>query len=1476
MKKLCYAFFLGISISANGQTVINADLIPQYSVASSSDASQMMTVCRLTLTGLTPGYTYRYASAISGNAAVPLGTMPSGGMFMINDQPGLASADIVGYTNKKSFSGSIIHPGAWNIAATGGYAEFTATGPTYTGWFCAVNDGTAALGSQVYFYVFINDGLGGSSVSQHYRSAQTMIVRDYSSGANGGVAITSTSIASNEQIVALYDNISGTGSPLFITWTENDGISQQWTTWYNTYFATATMSSGKWGGWIPNNSGSGLMSVSYYDGSANVQFRMIDMNNDGQYNGNAVQTRNANSGTTPLQINGLTQVEKISIVRSMELQRDMALNMFSPDGQLELYANLSVKNNSLSLNSNPILDPSAGGYKIICDNSSTLTCAGTNAYTLPAYFTVVKNLNVSNPSGVKLGGNLVVENQLDLSGNFGPGRLDLNNFKLTLNGPPITPANSPGLFVSTGSSTQSTLEFTGNYPGVYIPSGLSDVKNLIVSNPNGVALKAALDIRGDLTFSNNALINNATFSLNIAGNIYGQGGQDLSSTGQVLIDNPTNSTRNIQGTWSVLTCNTPVVLNGDLTCVNTLSINEPFNISDYKLTIKGDWIGDPSFVSGGVTSSIEFARTTPQTIPTTANIYNIGSLIINNNTTVSLNKNASLARSLELLKGTLLDGGNIITLAGDIKGSATIDGAGKIIMTGGASTQYISDANINNLELNNNVGFELNGANTGNTNITKQLNLVNGVLNVKEKGLFFTGSNASPIIRTNGKIQLTKMSSFGLGSKLVKHTGAAYSIPSGLFVLNSTSPTRSAGAVELGTLIINRTNSITLNTQPLDIHKLLSVVEGNVILPDNYQIDLKSNSITETAIVDKFTDVTKAKITYGTNSYFCVERIIPREVDGGKGRRAFRDLAPMVVNTVGTIWDNWQEGAPATPIAGFGTHITGKKGPFGVNDAATGFDMTTSGEAGGRIYWTNPVTGLPAWTNITNTKTMEFNGLLPYRIMIRGDRTYNDWANMQITNSEVRLRSKGRLIIGDVNITAAGASAVNMGFSTSATRMNSGSPTGFTMIANPYVAPISWSSLVANNSTVLSYYTAVEANINTIGGYVNYDLLLGANVNSSSITNEIQPGQAFFVRNNGTMPSTFSIRESDKVIDHGKLTTIYKSAHKQSNNISKIRLQLIKDIDAKPKILDGALIGYSTDFSDSVDVNDVGKWQNLANNISILRNGKEIAIEKRKLINTNDTIPLRLGLLTPGDSSYKIQIKLTEFSSSEATEILFYDALTKKSEYLNKGADYLFPFIPGTAEETFKNRFSVILRTAVVLPVNFVNFTGYIKDQSVQLDWHVSEKDIDHYVIMRSTDGKNFQALSKMKSAGDGDRYYTFLDHRPNAKNFYRIDAIEKTGKITSTNVMKIEFAKQAPLISTYPNPAAEFINVAMSDLKPGNKINVRLMNVTGLVILEDGFVCTSPSEVRQLKLNVVKSGKYFIQVYDGLNTNTQTIEIIK
>jgi len=128
---------------------------------------------------------------------------------------------------------------------------------------------------------------------------------------------------------------------------------------------------------------------------------------------------------------------------------------------------------------------------------------------------IYNNLIVTGSGTKSLGGSATVNNAFDLTG----GTFEVASNTLTLNGPAIsgTPNN-----LSTTSS--STIVFGGAETGITLPSSVTNLNNLTISNPNGVSLTAPLS-SGTLTFTdgilNTSLTNLLTITNTAAGSIGG-------------------------------------------------------------------------------------------------------------------------------------------------------------------------------------------------------------------------------------------------------------------------------------------------------------------------------------------------------------------------------------------------------------------------------------------------------------------------------------------------------------------------------------------------------------------------------------------------------------------------------------------------------------------------------------------------------------------------------------------------------------------------------------------------------------------------------------------------------------------------------------------------------------------------------------------------------------------------------------------
>lgn len=238
----------------------------------------------------------------------------------------------------------------------------------------------------------------------------------------------------------------------------------------------------------------------------------------------------------------------------------------------------------------------------------------------------------------------------------------------------------------------------------------------------------------------------------------------------------------------------------------------------------------------------------------------------------------------------------------------------------------------------------------------------------------------------------------------------------------------------LKNLTLNRTSSgsVTLGNA-LSLNGVLTVTAGTFNTGD--QITFKSD-VNSTAIVGPVTGVINGKVT--------VERFIP-------GRRAFRFLSSAVTTTT-SIRANWQEGVNNNttttnnnPNPGFGTHITGSV------SGANGFDATQTTNAS-MYAFNNSSSG--AWATVLNTDVNVLSAGIPYRIMIRGDRSIDLNTNTPALTNTV-LRATGTLHTGTKVITDLNSNAG-----------------GYNFIGNPYQSPVDMNQVLqaSTNLNKVFYY----------------------------------------------------------------------------------------------------------------------------------------------------------------------------------------------------------------------------------------------------------------------------------------------------------------------------------------------------------------------------------------------------------------------
>ncbi|WP_303312267.1 T9SS type A sorting domain-containing protein [Hymenobacter sp. BT730] len=213
----------------------------------------------------------------------------------------------------------------------------------------------------------------------------------------------------------------------------------------------------------------------------------------------------------------------------------------------------------------------------------------------------------------------------------------------------------------------------------------------------------------------------------------------------------------------------PLTLKGNLTIGNANSI---FNTDGLDVSIAGNFTNGNTTATTGLTVGGYQAKLATQTTTlnastnnqlltgATGNLTNFGNLVINNTNTsgqVNLQTNNTALRvhgQLTLTKGELADGGNTISVLGNVVNSAKHSGAGKVALIGAVAQTIGGDGYgiFGNLEINN-------GGNGATALAAQQvdgiLTLTNGNLTIGSNLLKLTNTSSTAV--AGGTFSTTKM-----------------------------------------------------------------------------------------------------------------------------------------------------------------------------------------------------------------------------------------------------------------------------------------------------------------------------------------------------------------------------------------------------------------------------------------------------------------------------------------------------------------------------------------------------------------------------------------------------------------------------------------------------------------------------------------------------------------------------------------------
>ncbi|HAI75644.1 MAG TPA: hypothetical protein DCM08_05305, partial [Microscillaceae bacterium] len=179
------------------------------------------------------------------------------------------------------------------------------------------------------------------------------------------------------------------------------------------------------------------------------------------------------------------------------------------------------------------------------------------------------------------------------------------------------------------------------------------------------------------------------------------------------------------------------------------------------------------------------------------------------------------------------------------------------------------------------------------------------------------------------------------------------------------------------------------------------------------------------------------------------------------------------------------------------------------------------------------------------------------------------------------------------------------------------------------------------------------------------------------------------------------------------------------------------------------------------------------------------------------------------------------------------------------------------------------------LPISFLDLEATLNaNKEVQLRWTAGNQNpTEKFILERSFDASLFRTLGEVAAKpfdpNTNLQVYNFTDRQPqNGMNYYKVHQLtsnrqDKSSKIVSVNV------ENGEVFIIYPNPIEKggLLSIA-SSAKPGEEVEVSLVDVSGKIVLQRATRATGEPLVVQLDKNL-SDGVYVVR----LKTESKTYQ---
>lgn len=276
--------------------------------------------------------------------------------------------------------------------------------------------------------------------------------------------------------------------------------------------------------------------------------------------------------------------------------------------------------------------------------------------------------------------------------------------------------------------------------------------------------------------------------------------------------------------------------------------------------------------------------------------------------------------------------------------------------------------------------------------------------------------------------------------------------------------------------------------------------------------------------------------------------------------------------------------------------------------------------------------------------------------------------------------------------------------------------------------------------------------------------------------------------------------------------------------------------------------------------------------------------EQRTSLTVSDLLETVLNVLTL--TGKKFSGPLTQYNNidTNATKVMTTAKYTNKNKFRVRAgghsndnsisADRMYSF-------WFKS-FNYSTPVQSPLPIVLSSFTVSKVNNQAVLSWTTDmEKDVSHFIIEKSFDGKTYTDAGVLFTDGNSNvrKGYSFKDDLKNSTSglvYYRLKTVDLDGKFDLSVVRIIRLADDntARSITVYPNPVVSDVHITLSSAWQDKAVNIQVINANGQSVLQETGARSGQTET--LNVSSLTPGMYIVKVTNGIETALQRFVKVK